>query len=186
MAGRSTQSLDITLPTSLGGTTYDDDELDSLYKALGFIVVQWGQSEQSLDMLVAMIYQQLGGKQFAKRLPRMLAHKLGFLTKCFDQILVLTPFKAEGEKLVREFQRLSDKRHDLIHGAIVNLSPQNGAFVFAKFDIEGDFHHVREVRLESAEFPVLTKELIDLGADAVSLAARVWDSVPKETEGGDV
>lgn len=142
-------------------------------------MVQWGQAEQSLDMLVAMIYQQLGGKQFAKRLPKMLATKLEFLTDCFSNIPALAQFKAEGHKLVGDFQRLSDRRHDLIHGAIASLSPQNGAFVFAKLDIKNDFHRVREFRLESSEFPTLTKDLIDLGAHATSLARRVWELVPK-------
>ena len=146
---------------------------------IGFVVVQWGQSEQSLDMLVAMIYQQLGGKRFAKRLPKMLATKLDFLHKCFSNIVALAPFKAEAGKLIADFGRLSDRRHDLIHGAVASLSSQNGAFLFAKLDIENDFHRVREFRFESTEFPALTKDLIDLGANATALARKVWDLVPK-------
>ncbi len=167
------------MPASSGGTRYEDEELDSLFKAVGFVVVQWGQAEQSLDMLVAMIYQQLGGKQFAKRLPKMLSTKLEFLTECLSNISALAPFKAEGDALVVDFQRLSDRRHDLIHGAVASLSPQNGAFVFAKFDIENDFHRVREFRFEIADFPALTKELIDLGGHATTLARCIWELVPK-------
>jgi hypothetical protein len=167
------------MPISPGGTKYEDEELDSLFKAVGFVVVQWGQAEQSLDMLVAMIYQQLGGKQFAKRLPKMLSTKLKFLTECLSKISVLAPFRADGDALVADFQRLSDRRNDLIHGAIASLSPHNGAFVFAKLDIEDDLHRVREFRFESSEFPVLTKDLIDLGAHATSLARLIWELVQK-------
>jgi hypothetical protein len=125
------------MPVSPGGTKYDDDELDALFKAVGFVVVQWGQSEQSLDMLVAMIYQQLGGKRFAKRLPKMLATKLDFLHKCFSNIVALAPFKAEAGKLIADFGRLSDRRHDLIHGAVASLSSQNGAFLPTRTDHRG-------------------------------------------------
>jgi len=52
------------MPISPGGTKYDDGELDALYKAVGFVVVQWGQAEQSLDMIVAMLFQNLGGKHW--------------------------------------------------------------------------------------------------------------------------
>jgi hypothetical protein len=53
------------MPITPGGTKYDDDELDSLFRAVGFVVVQWGQAEQSLDIITAILYQQLRGKQLA-------------------------------------------------------------------------------------------------------------------------
>jgi hypothetical protein len=48
------------MPISPGGTFYDDDELDALFQAVGFVVVQWGQAEQSLDLATAVLYQRLG------------------------------------------------------------------------------------------------------------------------------
>lgn len=164
---------------SASGTSYDDDELDSLFKAVGFVVVQWGQAEQSLDMITAILYQQLGGKQLARRIPKMLATKLEFLSKCLSQIPTLAPFRSEGNALVTNFRKLSNRRHDLIHGAIASVSAQDGSFMFAKFDIENDFHVVREFRFDSADFPALTRQLIDLGAQATALARRFWELIPK-------
>lgn len=167
------------MPISPGGTYYDDDELDALFKAVGFIVVQWGQAEQSLDLATAILYQKLGGKACSKRLPKMLETKLDFLSKCLSQIPALASFRGEGEALVANFRNLSNRRHDLIHGAVASVSATDGAFMFSKLDIKDDIHVVREFKFNAADFPALTKELIDLGAQATAFARRLWEAVPK-------
>ena len=167
------------MPVSPGGTYYDNDELDSLFKAVGFVVVQWGQAEQALDLATAILYQNLGGKACSKRLPKMLQPKLEFLSKCLSKIPVLDSLRGEGEALIANFHKLSDKRHDLIHGAIASVSATDGAFMFAKLDIKDDIHVVREVRFDSADFPALTKELINLGAQATAFARRLQEAIPK-------
>lgn len=151
------------------------NELDSLFKAIGFVVVQWGQAEQSLDLSIAILYQNLGGKRYSKRLPKMLEPKLEFLSKCLSQIPALNSFQGEGKTLISNFRKLSDRRHDLIHGAIASVSATDGAFVFAKLDIKDDIHVMREVRFDAADFPALTRELIDLGVQATAFAQRLWE-----------
>jgi hypothetical protein len=165
------------MPISPGGKTYDDEELDALFRAVGFVVVQWGQAEQSLEMIVAMLYQSLGGKSFAKRIPVPLTPKLEFVQKCFTRLPRLQRFEAEGDALVQKFRQLSQTRHDLIHGAIASVSMDQGDFHFAKLDVKEGFHVVREFRFELAEFPKLTNDLIDLGAAANALGRKLWDCV---------
>ncbi|HUW49430.1 MAG TPA: hypothetical protein VMV75_00280 [Sulfuricella sp.] len=167
------------MPVSPGGTYYDNDELDSLFKAVGFIVVQWGQAEQSLDLAIAILYHELGGKACSKRLPKMLGPKLEFLNKCLSQIPALDPYRDEGATLVANFRKLSDRRHDIIHGAIASVSAKDGAFIFAKLDLKNDIHVVREFRFDAADFPALTKQLIDLGSQSTTFARRLWEVVPK-------
>jgi hypothetical protein len=167
------------MPVSPGGTVYDDDELDALFKAVGFVVVQWGQAEQSLELATAILYQNLGGRPLAKRLPKMLETKLDFIEKCLSKMPSLAHLRAEGQSLVHDFRALSAKRHDLIHGAIAEVSATDGGFAFMKLDIQDDKHVVREFRFEAAEFPKLTKDLIDLGARATTFARKLWELVPK-------
>lgn len=167
------------MPISPGGTKYDDRELDALFKAVGFVVVQWGQAEQSLDMIVAMLYQNLGGKPLVRRIPVMLKPKLEYAGKCLSQIPTLQNFRHEGEALISKFDELSEKRHDLVHGAIASLSMKESAFRFAKLDVKDGFHVVREFRFDSAEFPRFTKDLIDLGAAATALGRRLWECVER-------
>lgn len=94
-------------------THYDDDELDSLFKAVGFVVVQWGQAEQSLELATGMLYQDLGGKPLARKLPKMLETKLEFIEKCLMSLQTLVHLRVEGTALVADFRRLSAIRHQL-------------------------------------------------------------------------
>lgn len=167
------------MPISPGGTIYDDDELDALFKAVGFVVVQWGQAEQSLELATAILYQNLGGKPLAKRLPKMLETKLEFVSKCLVKLPRLAHLRADGDALVAGFRKLSVKRHDLIHGAIASVTATDGGFSFAKLDIQNDKHVVREFRLEGSDFPELTKDLIDLGDRATTFARRLSEVVRK-------
>ena len=61
-----------------------------------------------------------------------------------------------------------------MHGAIANLSLEDGAFIFAKLDINKDGHHLRTVVLDQSEFSGLIRELLHLGADANKLARKIW------------
>jgi hypothetical protein len=130
----------------------EHEDMDALFRAIGFIVVQWGQAEQSLDLLVAALFQECGGKRLAKknRMPFMLAPKLEFVRDCVTQLPKLASFREEGIALVSSFENLSEKRHDLIHGAVSSLSPVDNAFPFLKLDVKDNIHHVREVRLEAS------------------------------------
>jgi hypothetical protein len=150
-------------------------EVLSLYQAIGFIVIQWGQAEQSLDLLVAAIYRGHGGRPFAKKrqIPRALTDKLKFIRKCFRNIDALAPYRSEGNALLSELQRLSPIRNDLIHGAITKLESVNDGFEFAKLDIEGEIHVLRDFRFESSTFPDLAKDLVCLGNRAALLANKI-------------
>ncbi|MEQ1766836.1 MAG: hypothetical protein ABL859_05355 [Methylotenera sp.] len=158
------------MPVSPGGTYFDNDELDALFKAVGFVVVQWGQAEQSLDLATGVLYKHLGGMALSKHLPMMLETKLKFIEKCFAKLPTLARFRADGEDLIADFRSLSATRHDLIHGAIASVSATNGGFDFMKLDFNNDDHVVREFRFEGEDFPKLTKNLIDLGARATTFA----------------
>ena len=47
-------------------------ELESLFKAVGFVAIQWGFSEQSLDLMVASIFHSFDGHPVLKRRPQNL------------------------------------------------------------------------------------------------------------------
>ena len=160
------------MPFSLPGVKPGSD-IESLFKAIGFVVIQWGHAEQALDLIVAVIFHRFGGNPLLTRRPKMLAEKLKFLSKCFLQIPELEKYRVDGEALLSRFASTGKKRHDLVHGAITNLSCENGAFIFAKIDVNQDGHAVRSVVLHQSEFPGLIKELLGLGADANKFARKI-------------
>jgi hypothetical protein len=174
------------MPISTSGTFYGDDELESLFKAVGFVVVQWGHAEQSIDLATGVLYQDLGGKALAKRLPKMLGHKLEFIEGCLANLPTLAFLRSEGYDLVADFRCLSATRHDLIHGAIASVSATDGGFEFIKLDFKNDDHVVREFRFEGDDFPKLTKDLLSLGARANIFACKLWELVKNEVHENDL
>ena len=102
----------------------------------------------------------------------MLGQKIKFANKCFSRISALNEFKTDGELLLSNFNRLGQTRHEIIHGAIMQL-PINGFVMFRKLDIKDNFHHSRYVPFDGAQSQTLTQELQRLGNDTANLANKI-------------
>lgn len=153
-------------------------DLETLFKAIGFVVVQWASAEQSLDMLVAAIFHCRKNDSLLKRRPRNLEPKVALLQKCFSQFPELSEFKTEAISLLPRFLTAGKIRNDLVHGAIADLESSGGTFTFSKLDLEPTIgHSVRAVHLSQAEWPTFRKELLHLGEDGIGLSRRVCNSL---------
>jgi hypothetical protein len=153
-------------------------DIETLFKAVGFVVVQWGFAEQSLDLMVATIFHFFDGHPLLKRRPQHLEPKLEFLEKCFAEIPKLAQFRAESEALLLRFATAGKKRNELVHGAISEISIEDGAFMFLKVDIKSKEHHsIRSVFLEESEWPAFRNELMSLGREGQSLGKKVFDGL---------
>lgn len=151
-------------------------ELESLFKAIGFVAIQWGFSEQSLDLMVANIFHSFDGHHLVKRRPQNLQAKVNFLRKCFTGIPKLAQFAAESDALLERFSAVAKKRNDLMHGAIAGITAKAGAFTFLKVDVNpSEQHSIRSVFLADEDWPEFRRELMRLGKDGQSFAQRVWD-----------
>jgi hypothetical protein len=147
-------------------------DIESLFKAMGFVAVQWGFVEQSLDLLVASIFHAVPGHPLMKQRPKNLEPKVEFLCKCFAELPALGQFAAEANPLLDRFLAVGKKRNDLMHGAIASLETEDGAFQFLKVDVRHE-HALRSVYLSNAEWVEFRRELIRLGREGQALAAKV-------------
>lgn len=153
-------------------------DLENLFKAVGFVVVQWGNAEQTLDLLAVGVFSCFAGHELLKRRPKQLGQKIEFLRKCFATFPKLSPFKAECDDLLNRFESLSQSRHDIVHGAIDSISAENDVFTFTKIDVNPREHHeLRTVLLDNAEWSEYLRALMKLGTDDISLARKVWDAL---------
>lgn len=89
--------------------------IESLFKAMGFVAVQWGFVEQSLDLLVASIFHAFPGHPLMKRRPKNLEPKVEFLCKCFAELPALGQFAAEANPLLDKFCSLLKNPPHLQH-----------------------------------------------------------------------
>lgn len=156
--------------------------IDTLFRTIGFVVVQWGVAEQSLDLMVANIFHSFDGHSLLKRRPQHLEPKLKFLKECFSEIPELAQFRAESEALLPRFAVAGKKRNELVHGAISDISIEDGAFMFLKVDVKpNENHSIRPVLLAESDWVAFRKELLCLGRDGQTLAQRVWDNLKVRT-----
>lgn len=157
-------------------------DLETLFKAIGFVVVQWGATEQELDLMVAGLFHSFGEHPLFNRRQRNLEPKVVFLRECFEQLPELAKFHAEAGLLLTRFLKVGTVRNDIVHGGIEDLSMRNGAFIFLKIDVVPKAHHsARKVFLCDSDWPEFRKELLRLGKDVQSLSRRVRDSLPVRT-----
>lgn len=155
---------------------------ETLFKAVGFVVVQWGMDEQHLDLIVAAIFHRFGGHPLLSRRPTNLSQKIDLLRQCFTELNELSQFQTECDALLARFASASKQRSDIVHGAIAGFSTEDGAFTFSKIDVVPKKHHsIRSVFLDDSDWPAFRKELLGLGRDSLSLAQRVWDRLKERT-----
>ena len=152
-------------------------DLEALFIAVGFIVVQWGQAEQSLDLLVSVLSHAYPGKR-EKKLPVMLEVKIDFVRKCIANTPEIAHLSKDLESLLQEFESLAPMRHDLVHGAITSITPTSRGFTFLKLDSDKVHNSTREVLLSGSDFPLLRRRLLRLAGEATRMARAVMDSRP--------
>lgn len=125
-----------------------NSDIEKLFKAVGFVVVQWGMDEQHLDLIVAAIFHRFGGHPLLKRRPTNLTQKIELLRQCFAEFTELGLFQAECDALLIRFSDAGKKRNDIVHGAIADFSAEDGMFMFSKIDVVPKEHHsIRSVFL---------------------------------------
>ncbi len=157
-------------------------DIETLFKSVGFITVQWGFAEQSLDLMVATIFHSFEGHPVpSKRRPQFLEPKVEFLEKCFSEIPALSQFRSESEPLLARFISSGKRRNELMHGAISGIEIKDDGFMFLKVDLKHNEHHIRPVFLEASDWPEFRTELLRLGRDGQTLAQRVLDSLKERT-----
>jgi hypothetical protein len=168
--------MNVALPGVKPGTN-----AESLFKTIGFIVIQWGHCEQSLELLVNTLFREYGGNKLpkVKKMPKPLAAKIAFVKECAAHIPFLAPFRTEIDSLVRDFEALTQTRHDLVHGALTDAPVVDGVYSFIRLDTHPDIHEVKEFQYDLKVFPSLAEALMRLGSDAPKLARRVFDARPK-------
>lgn len=155
-----------------------NSDIEKLFKAVGFVVIQWGMNEQHLDLIVAAIFHRFKGHPLLNRRPMNLTQKIELLRQCFAEFTELEQFRTECDTLLTRLAAAGKKRNDIVHGAIADFSAEDGMFIFSKIDVVPKEHHsIRSVFLDDSDWPVFRKELLALGHDGISLARRVWDTL---------
>ncbi len=96
-------------------------ELASIQRGVGAITLRWGRLELTLNLMIALIYHQIGGREIEPELPLMFGRRLRFLRRCFAQIEPLTPYRKEAVELFDLLADLAVVRETISHGGFVGV-----------------------------------------------------------------
>lgn len=163
-----------------------NSDAEKLFKAVGFVVINWGMAEQHLDLVIVAIFHRFKGHPLLRRRPTTLSHKIESLQLWIKEIGELTQFKSEFDALLSRFKTTGKKRNDIVHGAIADFSADGGGLQFSKIDVVPNTHHsVRTVFLANSDWAALRSELSELARDSLAFARRVIQAInaPKRARG---
>lgn len=154
------------------------DDFLGLCMAIGYVSLNWASIEQDLDMWIALIYHDLGGRQEQPQIPVSLTRKLSFLRRAFKTITALKTLEIEAASLLSRVRDLAGKRHDLIHGALANLQPIEGRWHMIRFEYETpkghtNWHVAKEFTFSQKDFQDLEAKLVPLAGETPRFGHRL-------------
>jgi len=152
-------------------------EFSALCTATGYVVIRWALIERQLDNWVMMIFRACDGSKIRKDVPRSLKPKIEFLRKAFGKIKVLQPFKNEALNLLTQISKISEQRHDFIHGAISKVTPEK--VEFSRILYSELHHHVQHKELTAKNFQVLSDSLVETGQRCLMLSFQMIKTIPR-------
>ena len=169
------QSVPVSDELNDGNIRYVAD----LCQGIGYVVLNWSMLENQLDNCVNVSFNNCGGAVFqsGRGVPRSLKPKMAFLRKCFKTLPPLVEFRADALALLSRVSAASKRRHELMHGSLMDLKPDpvTGAFRFRHVGYDGDFHTIREFTLTPNDFQAFALTLPDLVGDAIAFAQKLGD-----------
>src|SRR5713226_6348147 len=123
-------------------------------QAIGHIIVTWALVERQFDNWVSVAFNNCGGKTLRKHrdIPAQFKQKREFLKDCLNKLPVLDPFKAECLALLHRASNLVQKRHDIIHGTIVDMTPANRIFKIQVLKANKDKHVLSEFEFNPSDY----------------------------------
>jgi hypothetical protein len=162
-----------------GPTDEDVRYCADLCQCIGYVVVHWSMLENQLDNCVNVTFNNCGGSVFqnGRGVPQSLKPKIAFLRRCFRTLSSLVEFRTDAVALLSRISSASKRRHELMHGSLIDLKPDptTGAFRFRHVGYDGDFHTIREFSLTPNDFQAFASTLPDLVGDAIAFAQKLGD-----------
>lgn len=143
------------------------------YEPLGLATVQWAAIEQSLDVLIHLVFTFHNGKEIEAVVPVALKRKIDFLRRSFRRIEALVPHKDVAIGYFERVIALSDKRHDLVHGFSVQLTGTTGPIEIQRILYKGTHHEMAKKTITLADLMALIADSRALFEDLMGLTMQV-------------
>ncbi len=113
------------------GIPGDKDFLISLSQAMGFLAVNFGLFEFSLNATIATIHHWVAQPANGRgHLPYMLKERLRYVREAANRCDALDPYKVELREITTEAKRLSKTRNGVLHGYPADYDDPTHTLIF--------------------------------------------------------
>jgi hypothetical protein len=149
---------------------------EPLATAVGYLILAWGSAENTLGMMITVIYHDLGGKHVEREIPQNFSRKTKFLRRCFNNVAPLKPYAGEALLLLGEATRIEKIRTDIVHGYCADFVPATGKIAFMRLDSEKTIQCAKFGYHTVAELEQAAMECLDLGSKLSAVTQRLAEA----------
>jgi len=129
--------------------------------AVGNMTIMWAGIELMLDHLIGW-YQGKVGAVIRKTLPRQLNEKLDYLSKMEPDIRFSAEERNELKSIRLELFRLSEFRHDLIHGLLYQKNNRSTDWTVHRLEIKRSGASLREINYSNDDIQQGVRAIFDV------------------------
>lgn len=137
--------------------------------ALGSVTLSWSALEIYLDAITLIIHKNINGHTIEKDAPTSLKRRKEFIKKCLKNIPEISKYHFEIKELIGDVDRLKEKRHDLIHGAITSQNYEKNTLI--------GLARIVNSKVEIKEYSYTTKDIEALSDEISDVAKSHFDWV---------
>lgn len=144
------------------------ENTQSAYLLIGSITAHWSYVEMGVDQMIHAIYARFNGKIIQPLFPGPFKTRMDFLRKA-AQLPALRRFKADLLSFEVSASNISGERHRSVHGAIMNVAPDDVVSMEA-FKLRKGVSELKRADVTLAQFNELNTRIVALAEVAARLA----------------
>jgi len=145
---------------------YSSPEDEEFFGAIGRLTISWAHLELGLDVMVEVLYYGVRENKVDGAIPRALGRKIDFLRAAFKRLPLPDDAAAGYESLFDAIKTASERRHDIIHGVVVEQIEGSGEAKMVRLLPKKGGERRRK------EFDVTTKYILESAIEAQRLASK--------------
>jgi hypothetical protein len=176
------------LPSDFAARSVPESVLDSLYTAVGHLVISWAFVDRALDFWIAIIFHDAGGKEIELQIPSAFDRKTKFLRRCFRRIEALSPFSEEALPYIEAACGFSNTRHFVVHGTMSDYRPEGHIFTFVNLrpDKPKTMHQLSQLHISAVQLLEDGVQCSELGGQMLDLGQRLLETLVPEGQRGKI
>jgi hypothetical protein len=105
--------------TQMPWTKFGNKKDDDFFGAVGRLALSWGHLDLGLAGMTHLLYYLFKGREITKEKPKALGRRITFIRDIVRRLPLEDEHRARYFDFANQVEVAAEKRHDIIHGAVV-------------------------------------------------------------------